>query len=218
MSWVWVWPNFKISLVRGSYELPIEQIKQTVNANHGQPVSQLASKPASESVSQRAKHPASQPASESVSQSASQSVKWVSQSDSQPTDQPTITLVHGSHEQPIEQTTQTVKVKTNQLTSQPASQGTAEQTYITTSKTKAYDPPCLAYFIVRMRRRIQKVALKSFKFGYVQVETPKFPRPCTLACNCKIILDSEFDKVWVFPRKFQSYPVGEASKKIMLNF
>ena len=130
MSWVWVWPNFKISLVRGSYELPIEQIKQTVNANHGQPVSQLASKPASESVSQRAKHPASQPASESVSQPASQSVKWVSQSSqsvsqsvSQPTDQPTITLVHGSHEQPIEQTTQTVKAKTNQLTSQPTNRG-----------------------------------------------------------------------------------------------
>ena len=168
MSWVWVWPNFKISLVRGSYELPIEQIKQTVNANHGQPVSQLASKPASESVSQRANHPASQPASESVSQPASQSVKWVSQSSqsvSQPTDQPTITLVHGSHEQPIEQTTQTVKAKTNQLTSQPASQGTAEQTYITTSKTKAYDPPCLAYFIMRRRRMrmriIQKVALNS---------------------------------------------------------
>ena len=80
MSWVWVWPNFKISLVRGSYELPIEQIKQTVNANHGQPVSQLASQPASESVSQRANHPASQPASESVSQPVSQSVKWVSQS------------------------------------------------------------------------------------------------------------------------------------------
>ena len=85
---------------------------------------------------------ASQPASQS-----SESVSPVSQSVSQPTDQPTITLVHGSHEQPIEQTTQTVKAKTNQLTSQPASQGTAEQTYITTSKTKAYDPPCLAYFI-----------------------------------------------------------------------
>ncbi|MEL7054679.1 MAG: hypothetical protein AAGM45_23265, partial [Cyanobacteria bacterium J06588_5] len=89
--------------------------------------------------------------------------------------------------------------------------------------TKAYDPPCLAYFIVmRMRRRmmmmIQKVALKSLKVGYVQVETPKFPRPCTLACNCKIIWDSEFDKVGGFPRKFQSYPVGEAFSKITLNF
>ena len=65
------------------------------------------------------------------------------------TDQPTITLVHGSHEQPIEQTTQTVKVKTNQLTSQPASQRAAEQTYLTTPETKDYDPPCLANFIVR---------------------------------------------------------------------
>ena len=73
-----------------------------------------------------------------------------------------------------------------------------------------------------MRRRrmmmIQKVALKSLKFGYVQVETLKFPRPCTLACNCKIIWDSEFDKVGGFPRKFQSYPVGEAFSKITLNF
>ena len=175
-------------------------------------MSQLASEPTT--------LPASQPVSQLASQSASQSsesVSPVSQSVSQPTDQPTITLVHGSHEQPIEQTTQTVKAKTNQLTSQPASQGTAEQTYITTSKTKAYDPPCLAYFIIQ-EGRIQKVALKSLKFGYVQVETPKFPRPCTLACNCKIIWDSEFDKVGGFPRKFQSYPVGEAFSKITLNF
>ena len=69
-----------------------------------------------------------------------------------------------------------------------------------------------------MRMMIQKVALKSLKFGYVQVETPKFPKPCTLACNCKIIWDSEFDKVGGFPRKFQSYPVGEAFSKITLNF
>ena len=67
-------------------------------------------------------------------------------------------------------------------------------------------------------RIIQKVALKSFKFGYVQVETPKFPRPCTLACNCKIIWDSEFDKVGGFPKKFQSYPVGVAFSKIALKF
>ena len=117
--------------------------------------SQLVSKPASQQVSQLASEPTTLPASQPVSQLASQpasqsseSVSPVSQLVSQPTDQPTITLVHGSHEQPIEQTTQTFKAKTNQVTSQPASQGTAEQTYITTSKTKAYDPPCLAYFIV----------------------------------------------------------------------
>ena len=67
-------------------------------------------------------------------------------------------------------------------------------------------------------RMILKVALKSLKIGYVQVETPKFPRSCTLACNCKIIWDSEFDEVGGFPRKFQSYPLGETSRKIMLNF
>ena len=65
---------------------------------------------------------------------------------------------------------------------------------------------------------IQKVALKSLKFGHVQVETSKFPEICTLACNCKIIWDSEFDEVGGFPKKFQSYPVGEGSRKIMLNF
>ena len=70
----------------------------------------------------------------------------------------------------------------------------------------------------REEGRIQKVALNLLKIGYVQVETPKFPRPCTLACNCKIIWDSEFDKVGGFPRKFQSYPVGEAFSKITLNF
>ena len=42
---------------------------------------------------------------------------------------------------------------TNQLTSQPASQQTAEQTYLTTLKTKDYDPPCLAYFIVKGGRK-----------------------------------------------------------------
>ena len=41
----------------------------------------------------------------------------------------------------------------------------------------------------------QKVALKSLKLAYVQVETLKFTRPCTLACNCKFIWDSDFDKV-----------------------
>jgi len=66
--------------------------------------------------------------------------------------------------------------------------------------------------------RIQKVALKSLKIGYVQVETPKYPRPCTLACNCKIIWVSDSGQVGGLPRKFQSYPLGEASKKIMLNF
>ena len=61
-------------------------------------------------------------------------------------------------------------------------------------------------------------ASNSLKIRYIQVETPKDPRPCTLACNCKIIWDSDFDKVGGFPRKFQTYPLGEASRKIMLNF
>ena len=65
---------------------------------------------------------------------------------------------------------------------------------------------------------ILKVALKSLKLGYVQLKTPKFPRPCTLACNCKIMWDSDFDEVGGLPKKFQSYPLGEASRKIMLNF
>ena len=47
---------------------------------------------------------------------------------------------------------------------------------------------------MRMMRMIQKVALNSLKIGYVQVKTPKFPKPCSLACNCKIIWDSDFDE------------------------
>ena len=65
---------------------------------------------------------------------------------------------------------------------------------------------------------IQKVALNSLKIRYVQVETPKFPKPCSLACNCKIIWVSDSGQVGGLPRKFQSYPLGEASRKIMLNF
>ena len=44
-----------------------------------------------------------------------------------------------------------------------------EQTYLTASKTKDYDPPCLANFIVMMMRRrrmmmrVQKSALNSLK-------------------------------------------------------
>ena len=65
---------------------------------------------------------------------------------------------------------------------------------------------------------IQKVALNSLKIGYVQVKTPKFSKPCSLACNCKIIWVSDSGQVGGLPRKFQSYPLGEAYRKIMLNF
>ena len=65
---------------------------------------------------------------------------------------------------------------------------------------------------------IQKVALNSLKIGYVQVKTPKFSKPCSLACNCKIIWVSDSGQVGELSRKFQSYPLGEAFRKIMLNF
>ena len=107
--------------------------------------SQLVSKPASQQVSQLASEPTPLPASQPVSQLASrpasqssESVSPVSQSVSQPTDQPTITLVHGPHEQPIEQTTQTVKAKTNQLTSQPTNRGADLPNY---SQNKRLRPP-----------------------------------------------------------------------------
>ena len=107
--------------------------------------SQLVSKPASQQVSQLASEPTTLPASQPVSQLASrpasqssESVSPVSQSVSQPTDQPTITLVHGPHEQPIEQTTQTVKAKTNQLTSQPTNRGADLPNY---SQNKRLRPP-----------------------------------------------------------------------------
>ena len=57
---------------------------------------------------------------------------------------------------------------------------------------------------------IQKVVLNLLKFRYVQVKTLEFPEPCSLACNCKIIWYSDFDEVGGLPKKFQSYPLGEA--------
>ena len=70
----------------------------------------------------------------------------------------------------------------------------------------------------RKEWRIQKIALNSLKIRYVQDRTPKYPRPCTLACNSKIIWVSDSGQVGGFPKKFQSYPLGEAFRKIMLNF
>ena len=61
-------------------------------------------------------------------------------------------------------------------------------------------------------------SLNKLKIAYVVVKTPKLPRPCTLACNCKIIWVSDSGQVGGLPRKFQSYPVGEAFSKITLNF
>ena len=83
-----------------------------------------------------------------------------------------------------------------------------------------YDPPRSPGLIVKEGREegVRKVVLNLLKIGYVQVETPEFPRPCTLACNCKIIWDSDFDKVGGFPKIIQSYPLGEAYEKIMINF
>ena len=52
-------------------------------------------------------------------------------------------------------------------------------------------------------RRILKVALNSLKIGYVQVKTPKFPKPCSLACNCKIIWESESIKLEGFQENFK---------------
>ena len=65
--------------------------------------------------------------------------------------------------------------------------------------------------------RNQKVALNSLKFGYVQGETPKFPRPCTLACNCKIIWASDSGQVGGWSSKFRNHTGREAFEKIMLN-
>ena len=65
-------------------------------------------------------------------------------------------------------------------------------------------------------RMIQKVALNSLKLGYVQVEIPKFPRPCTLACNCKIIWASDSGQVGEWSRKFRNHTGREAFEKIML--
>ena len=48
--------------------------------------------------------------------------------------------------------------------------------------------------------------------------TPKFPRPCTLACNCNIIWVSDSGQVGGWSRKFRNHTGREAFEKIMLNF
>ena len=63
---------------------------------------------------------------------------------------------------------------------------------------------------------IQKVALKSLKLAYVQVETPKFTRPCTLACNCKIIWVSDSGQVGEWSKKFHREGRKEGKDKMVL--
>ena len=101
MSWVWMWSNFKITLVRGPHEYPIEQSKQTVkaksscqsqqrNANQSKASAHNMRKQSAyhqsevklSEQSERLSQPASPPASQPVSQPASQPA-------SQPTNQPT---------------------------------------------------------------------------------------------------------------------------------
>ena len=65
---------------------------------------------------------------------------------------------------------------------------------------------------------ILKVALNQLKIDYDEVETPKFPRPCTLACNCKIIWVSDSSQVGDWSSKFRNHTGTEAFEKIMLNF
>ena len=65
---------------------------------------------------------------------------------------------------------------------------------------------------------VQKVVLNLLTIGYVQVKTLKFPRPCTLACNCKIIWVSDSGQVGEWSSKFQNHTGREAYEKIMLNF
>ena len=109
MSWVWMWSNFKITLVRGPHEYPIEQSKQTVkaksscqsqqrNANQSKASahnmrkqsayhqSEVKLSEQSERLSQPASPPASQPVSQPASQPASQPTN---QPTNKPTNQPT---------------------------------------------------------------------------------------------------------------------------------
>ena len=92
-----------------------------------------------------------------------------------------------------------------------------EQTYLTASKTKDYDPPCLANFIM-MRRRVQKSALKLLKIAYLKVKPPYLIKKCTSSSQSKFLWVKKCHEVGGLARKFQSYPLGEASRKIMLNF
>ena len=176
-------------------------------------MSQLASEPNTLPASQPVSQLASQPASQS-----SESVSPVSQSVSQPTDQPTITLVHGSHEQPIEQTTQTVKAKTNQLTSQPTNRGADLPNYSQNKRLRPPVPRILHREGGKGRKEGENGSLNQLKIGYDEVETPKLPRPCTLACICKIIWVSDSGQVGEWSSKFRNHTGREAFEKIVLNF
>ena len=70
----------------------------------------------------------------------------------------------------------------------------------------------------RNEGRNQKVSLNQLKIGYNEVETPKLPRPCTLACICKIIWVSDSGQVGGWSSQFRNHTGRETFEKIMLNF
>ena len=108
---------------------------------------------------------ASKEAIQLLSQLASQSANQLTnQQTNQPINRPTNQATNQTTYQPTDQPT---NQPTNQLTSQPASQRTAEQTYLTTPKTKDYDPPCLAYFIIQEGRNPKSC----FKFAKIRICT-----------------------------------------------
>ena len=84
---------------------------------------------------------------------------------------------------------------------------------------KSYGLPIRVKLVVKGGRKEggQKVVLNLLKIGYVQVETPKSPRPCTLACNCKIIWASDSGQVGGWSTKSRNHTGREAFEKIMLN-
>ena len=66
--------------------------------------------------------------------------------------------------------------------------------------------------------RILKSSLNSLKIGYVVVKTFRHSKFSINTSSSKILWVEKCDEVGGLPRKFQSYPLGEASRKIMLNF
>ena len=100
--------------------------------------------------------------------------KQIKQAD-QPTNQPT-----------YQPTNQPTNQSTDQAANQPAGHRTTELTKQTTPKTNNYDPPCLAYFIVRKGREGGREgsllgASNKLKIRYNQVKTPKLSKPCTFS-------------------------------------
>ena len=132
---------------------------------------------------------------------------------SQPTNQPTNQPANQQTNQPTNR--QATNQSTNQPISRPMNHGADLANYF---QNKRLRPSLPRKLIIQEKKMTLKVALNQLKIKYDEVKTPKLPRPCTLACICKIIWVSDSGQVGEWSSKFQNHTGREAYEKIMLNF